>query len=192
MVPHTGDFLMSQTHSIVCHETKEMLWIGQGNGWLATFYTGEPETMEALRWFLVKNGEHALNLVCCDTDEACVDYACWSGVYCDWRIKEDGVDLGVFSGTLPQAIRRATGVCHHFFPSNIEYEMVKEDASGVRAKRDDGKSTKTKSCYDFETLRDAQVFFNRKDVAECDVKIVGAYGGDEPTEDDSPVFMWRA
>jgi hypothetical protein len=115
---------MSQTHSIVCHETKEMLWIGQGTGGMSCFYSGEPHTMEALRWFLAKNREHALNMVCCDTDEDCVYYACWSGIHCDWRIKEDGVDLGVFSGTLPQAIMEATEAYHHFFPSNIEYEQV--------------------------------------------------------------------
>ena len=180
---------MSQTHSIVCHETKEMLWIGQGNGGMSCFYTGEPETMEALRWFLVKNGEHALNMVCCDTDEACVDYACWSGVHCDWRIKKDGTDLGVFSGTLPQAVMEATGVYHHFFPPNIEYEMGEKAASKVKAKR--GRGTKTKLFYDFETLRDAQVFFNRKDVAACDVKIGGVFGLTTPTENDIPIFIWE-
>ena len=53
-------------------------------------------------------------------------------------------------------------------------------------------STKTKSCYDFETLHDAHVFFNQRRVELCDVKIGGAFGGDEPTEDDAPVFMWEA
>ena len=120
---------MSQTHSIVCHKTKEMLWIGQGAGDMAIFYSGEPETMEALRWFLVKNREQALNMVCDGGDEDCWDYACWSGVHCDWRIKDSGVDLGVFSGTLPQAVQKATGAYHHFFPPYIEYEMVKKDAS---------------------------------------------------------------
>jgi hypothetical protein len=168
-----------------------MLWIGQGTGGMSIFYTGEPETMEALRWFFDKNSEYDLNMVGCDTDEACVDYACWSGVHCGWRIKEDGVDLGVFSGTLPQAVHEATGKDQGFFPPYIEYEMVEKDSCEVRAKRGDGKSTKTKSCYDFETLRDAQVFFNRKDVAACDVKIGGAFGGGTPTEDDDPVFMWK-
>jgi hypothetical protein len=185
---------MSQTHSIVCHETKEKLRIGQGTEGMGIFYTGESETMEAMRWFLDKNRKHALNMVGCDTGEICVDYACWSGIHCDWRIKKDGIDRGVFSGTLPQAIQEATGVCHHFFPSNIEYEQVEKKepwVAGRKAKRGDGTSTKTKSCYDFDTLHEAWGFFSRRGVAACDVKIVGAYGGDEPTEDDSPVFMWR-
>jgi hypothetical protein len=100
-----------------------MLWIGQGTGGMGFFYNGEPKTMEALRWFLDKNHEHDLNMMC-DSEE-CVDYACWSGAHCDWRIKDDGVDLGVFSGTLPQAIQEATGVYQHFFPPGIEYEMEK-------------------------------------------------------------------
>ena len=182
---------MSQTHSIVCHETKEKLWIGQGNGGMSCFYTSEPETMEALRWFFDKNRKHALNMVCNDTDEACVDYACWSGAHCDWRIKVDGFDRGVFSGTLPLSVMEATEAWHCFFPSYIKYEKVEKDASEVRAKRGDGKSTKTKSCYDFETLRDAQVFFSRRDVAACDVKVGGAFGLGSPTEDDDPVFMWK-
>ena len=63
------------------------------------------------------------------------------------------------------------------------------DEPSGKAKR--GQGTRTKSFYDFETLRDAQVFFNRKDIAACDVKIGGAFGLSTPTEDDDPVFMWR-
>ncbi len=58
-------------------------------------------------------------------------------------------------------------------------------------KRDTSESTRMKSFYDFETLRDAQVFFNRKGVAAYDVKIGGAFGLATPTEDDDPVFMWE-
>ena len=197
---------MSQTHSIVCHETKEKLWIGQGNGGMSCFYTGESETMEALRWFLDKNREYALNMVCNnnDNDEACVDYACWSGVYCDWRIKEhstrlgadQGVDLGVFPGTLPQAIQDATKAPHLFFPPYIEYEQVKEKkepwVAGRKTRRGIGKGTKTKSFYDFDTLHEACGFFNRSRIQMCDVKIGGSFGRDSPTEDDDPVFMWEA
>jgi hypothetical protein len=52
--------------------------------------------------------------------------------------------------------------------------------------------THTKSFYDFETLHDAQVFFNRKGIAAHTVRVGGAFGLDTPTEDDTPVFMWEA
>lgn len=126
---------MSQTYSIVCHETKEKLWIEQGTGGMPRLYTSEPETMEALHWFLVKNRAHSFNMVYEGRDWGCVNYACWSGVHCDWRIKEDGIDLGVFSGTLPQAVKEATGEYHHYFPSNIEYGMVEKESGEGKEKR---------------------------------------------------------
>lgn len=44
---------MSQTFSVVCDETKQKLWIGQGRGHKMTcLYSGEKETMENLRKFL--------------------------------------------------------------------------------------------------------------------------------------------
>jgi hypothetical protein len=44
---------VSQTFRLVCHETKQKIWIGQGWGAMDTFYSGEPETMERLGRFLV-------------------------------------------------------------------------------------------------------------------------------------------
>jgi hypothetical protein len=45
---------MSQTFSLVCHATKQTLWIGQGHGGvMSSFYYGEPKTMERLKRFLV-------------------------------------------------------------------------------------------------------------------------------------------
>jgi len=42
---------MSQTFRLVCHETKQKIWIGQGQN-LICFYSGEPETMARLGRFL--------------------------------------------------------------------------------------------------------------------------------------------
>ncbi|MGK2884354.1 MAG: hypothetical protein ACSLE8_06195 [Rhodococcus sp. (in: high G+C Gram-positive bacteria)] len=44
---------MSATWSLVCHETKQTIWVGQGNGEMSNFYYGEPHTMERLKRFLV-------------------------------------------------------------------------------------------------------------------------------------------
>lgn len=44
---------MSTCFHLVCHETRQMLWIGQGHGGdMTTFYSGVPETMERLAAFL--------------------------------------------------------------------------------------------------------------------------------------------
>jgi len=43
---------MSRTLSISCNKCREHLWIGQGVG---SLYSGEPDTMEALRQFLFKH-----------------------------------------------------------------------------------------------------------------------------------------
>lgn len=51
-------------------------------------------------------------------------------------------------------------------------------------------ATKNKSVYDFKTLHEAWVFFNKKGIAACNIKIGGAFGRDEPTQDDDPVFFW--
>lgn len=66
---------MSQTWSLVCHETKKMIWIGQGTGSsMSCFYTGEPNTMERLRQFLNEHKNKNLMFLCDDTDEDCMDY----------------------------------------------------------------------------------------------------------------------
>jgi hypothetical protein len=54
---------MSRSLFITCQDCKERLWIGQGMG---SFYSGEPETMDALGKFLFKHEttpttEHVLN-----------------------------------------------------------------------------------------------------------------------------------
>jgi hypothetical protein len=116
---------MSQTHSIVCHATKERLWIGQGTGPMTNFYSREPKTMEALQWFLQKNRDHALRMICNDLDESCINYLCWSGVYHSWRIRYRGVDLGVFRGTLPEAVKEALNDDKwRFLPHDVEYEKA--------------------------------------------------------------------
>ena len=44
---------MSQTFSLVCHETKQQLWVGQGlYGVMSVFYSGQPLTMHRLGRFL--------------------------------------------------------------------------------------------------------------------------------------------
>ena len=60
---------MSQTFRIVCHETQQQLWIGQGWGEMTTFYTGEQITMDRLRRFLVATKGKPLFLMCTDTDD---------------------------------------------------------------------------------------------------------------------------
>ena len=47
----------------------------------------------------------------------------------------------------------------------------------------------TKSVYDFVTLEDALVYFERLGYAAEEVTIVGAFGGATPTEDDDPLFV---
>lgn len=61
---------MSQTFSLICRETKQKIWIGQGWGEMTGFYTGEPETMARLRRFLNATRGKALEFVMNDqTDE---------------------------------------------------------------------------------------------------------------------------
>jgi len=118
---------MSQTHSIVCHATKQKLWIGQGTGIMSNFYSGEPKTMEALKWFLGENRKHALNIICDDSDGDCTEYVDWSGIHnCGWRISYNGVARGVFKGTLPEAVHKAMPEREHmnFLIFGITYEEI--------------------------------------------------------------------
>ncbi len=46
-----------------------------------------------------------------------------------------------------------------------------------------------KSVYDFTTLEDALVYFERLGYLAEEVKIAGAFGGSTPTEDDDPIFF---
>jgi hypothetical protein len=69
---------MSDTYSIVCHETKQALWIGQGRGSMSCFYSGEPETMQRLGLFLKATMGKAL-VVMNDHETHNLDYAEFDG-----------------------------------------------------------------------------------------------------------------
>jgi len=45
---------MSETYSLVCHDTKETLWIGQGYPNMRVFYSADPDTVQRLGRFLSK------------------------------------------------------------------------------------------------------------------------------------------
>lgn len=61
---------MSQTYSIVCRETKQKVWIGQGWGEMTSLYSGEQDTMERLRKFLNETKSKTLEFVCDDEGDA--------------------------------------------------------------------------------------------------------------------------
>jgi len=58
---------MSRTYSLVCHETKQTLWIGQGPG-MSTFYSGHADCMERLGRFLSATIGHQLVVECDDLE----------------------------------------------------------------------------------------------------------------------------
>ena len=58
---------MSQGFSLVCHETKSKVLVGQGWGTMTTFYSGEPKTMKALKVFLNDCRDKPIHFVCMDT-----------------------------------------------------------------------------------------------------------------------------
>lgn len=68
---------MSQTYSLVCHETRQRVWVGQGWGRMESFYSGEPATMRRLGTFLAAHEGHALMFLCEDTNESILDYREW-------------------------------------------------------------------------------------------------------------------
>lgn len=59
---------MSVTYSLVCHETKQRCWIGQGAD-LRIFYSDEPETMERLGRFLQATIGKNLVVMCDDIED---------------------------------------------------------------------------------------------------------------------------
>ncbi len=65
---------MSTNYMLVCPETKEGVWIGQGNGGMKILYSGDAETMEYLRRFLVDTRGKELHLIC-EHDEEWGNYA---------------------------------------------------------------------------------------------------------------------
>lgn len=58
---------MSQTFSLVCHETRQRLWIGQGWGTMESFYKSHADVMKKLHEFLNATSGKPLYLVCDDT-----------------------------------------------------------------------------------------------------------------------------
>jgi hypothetical protein len=75
---------MSLTFHLICPQTKQKLWVGQGHHYeetnppnqpvMDTFYSGEPKTMELLHRFLKATQGKELMLVC---DEWRDDIADW-------------------------------------------------------------------------------------------------------------------
>lgn len=57
---------MSQTFYLICHETKKMIWIGQGGKEMRIFYSGVPATMIALKRFL---NDHRGKQLCFEREE---------------------------------------------------------------------------------------------------------------------------
>lgn len=55
---------MSQTFSLVCHDTKKKLWVGQGWGQMTTFYSGDAKVMALLANFLKTHESKPLFLLC--------------------------------------------------------------------------------------------------------------------------------
>lgn len=70
---------MSLTFSLICKETKQRLWVGQGHHVeqpdgsyppvMTTFYSGEPTTMAILHRFLCATQGFDLKLVCHEHQE---------------------------------------------------------------------------------------------------------------------------
>lgn len=61
---------MSQTFALVCHETKQKIWVGQGWNAMTTFYSGMPEVMVRLARFLEATRGKPLVLLCDDMHSA--------------------------------------------------------------------------------------------------------------------------
>ncbi len=58
---------MSYTYTLVCHELKIGIWVGQGWDRMTNFYSGMPEKMEKLGRFLEATRGKSLELVCDET-----------------------------------------------------------------------------------------------------------------------------
>lgn len=57
---------MSQTFSLVCHETRQALWVGQGREGVMTSLYGSGEHLERLADFLRQTSGKPLVLLCDD------------------------------------------------------------------------------------------------------------------------------
>lgn len=58
---------MSQTFYLVCHESQQALWVGQGRGQMTHFYWGA-EDAQRLGRFLKATAGKSLVLMCSDTE----------------------------------------------------------------------------------------------------------------------------
>jgi len=65
---------MSRTYALVCDETKQKIWIGQGWAGMTTFYSGMPDVMDRLGRFFEATRGKVLQIRCDDTDETHCDY----------------------------------------------------------------------------------------------------------------------
>jgi len=65
---------MSQTYSLICHETKSKVWIGQGWGKMTTLYSGNKEIMIALKTFLQDHIDKNLVFICNDKNDDIWNY----------------------------------------------------------------------------------------------------------------------
>lgn len=67
---------MSQTFSLVCRETQQYLWIGQGHGGtMEVFYSGAKDVIKNLPKFLNATKGLPLLFCCDDLEEFYDDYA---------------------------------------------------------------------------------------------------------------------
>jgi hypothetical protein len=66
---------MSQTYSIICRETKQRVWIGQGDKEnIISYYYGSPVVMENLLGLLNSTIGKKLEAVCNNTNEEVYDF----------------------------------------------------------------------------------------------------------------------
>jgi len=65
---------MSQTWSLVCDETREKIWIGQGTARMSIFYTAHPEIMAELKEFLADHRDKPLRFICDEGNDECLEY----------------------------------------------------------------------------------------------------------------------
>ena len=68
---------MSQTFSLVCHETQKRVWVGQGWGEMTVFYSGDSGTMDALGSFLQHHEGKQLVVLCDDKNDYILEYGEW-------------------------------------------------------------------------------------------------------------------
>ena len=72
---------MSTSYKLVCDETHEGVWIGQGNGGLKVIYSGEEDTMIRLRRFLNETQGKSLRLID-EFDDHFSEYKEYNTFYC--------------------------------------------------------------------------------------------------------------